>query len=94
MNIAEAREATNRPGKFEACSPMAAYIYENELFDDSDGECQAPTGWFALSGRWIIQEDERGAVYGERYSTHAQASLAYHSLCDDYDNWLNTEGED
>jgi hypothetical protein len=56
----EARELVKGPGKFEGEHPMVPILWEiflNGLHDDDDGSVIA-------IGKWRLQEDSNGFVYG------------------------------
>ncbi|MGZ4518831.1 MAG: hypothetical protein ACXVGB_00235 [Mycobacteriaceae bacterium] len=71
---------TDHPGKFERVPAIVRYIHEHDAFDQESGDVQAPTGWFARAGRWVIGEDERGAVDAVRFATRAEAQDLFESL--------------
>lgn len=63
---------TSGPGKFEGESPIVAYLWElcaNGAEDEFSGTSDAPTGWFARLGKWLITATDRGFVHGDKFPT-------------------------
>lgn len=78
-------------------SALAEYIDSDPIAHTSDdnGDVEAPTGWFAKAGsKRILHNDTRGFVWvSGRYSTSAIRDIAYETLENEYNEWLDTDDE-
>jgi len=79
------------PGKFESVPPIVRFIWERDAFDQTSGDVESPFGWFAHAGRWLIGEDDRGAVAAQRYPDRASARSAFDGMDMAYGLWLESE---
>ena len=76
--------------------PMTEYIYGISLDQscgESDGEAEAPTGWFARIGRQMIGENGQSFVARERFATVELAQARFAEMADDYSAWLGDDDE-
>lgn len=73
-------EMVQGSGRYEGESPMVAFIDENDLYDETSGDVESPTGWFGRAGRWLVTISSQGFVYGHRFASVALAKDEYESL--------------
>lgn len=84
------REQCTSISKYD--SKIAEYIDTHQAYDFTDGNVEAPTGWFGLAGRNVIVEDERGFVSTHKFATRIAARTAFDDRTDEYSMWL--EGDE
>lgn len=83
---------TSGPGKFENEGPIVRYLYERmETADQESGTSEAPTGWFARFGKWLIGGTTRGFVWSHKYDTPEQASGIFDNMTAEYSEWATEE---
>jgi hypothetical protein len=87
----EKYDSCKYPGKYEGESPMVQFIMENDLFDATDGDVEAPCGWFGRAGKWAIGENSQGFASGYKYPTTWEADDWYASQENYYNGWLSEE---
>ena len=80
----EYKEMVSYPGRLENEHPMVAYIDTHDLYDETDGDVESPTGWFGQAGKWIITVNSQGFVTGHKFTTLAQAADEMAQLMDAY----------
>jgi hypothetical protein len=85
----EYKEIVSHPGRLEHEHPMVAYIDTNDLYNETDGDVQSPTGWFGQAGKWIVTVSSQGFVYGHKFDTLAQASDEMALLKDAFSEWAD-----
>jgi len=81
--------------------PTVEQLYEQTLhgFDETNGDVEAPTGWFALvdwpNGKaYLIDRDERGNMTllgeAERFTPEStELGNRYQALIEEYDAWTD-----
>jgi hypothetical protein len=58
--------------------------------DESSGDVEAPTGWFALYGRHMLYADSQGFISSERFESEEQARQHFELLNTRYSEWDDT----
>lgn len=89
--IAEYRELVSGPGRYEGEPPMVAYINENDLYDETSGDVESPTGWFGRAGRWMVAIDSSGFVYSRRFNSVVSAQGDFDATDRAYSKWDSDE---
>lgn len=85
----DAVQAWNVNSKYD--SPRSLWIDTNDLYDEGDGDVQAPTGWFGRYDREIILEDNYGFVTSVEYDDKAGAEFAFQELSVAFGLWLDDD---
>lgn len=77
------------PGSYEGLSPFEAWLCENvdDLAVDTYGNVDAPAGWFARAGRYVVVTDDRGFWYVHRFATVDAAKDDFEAMEVQYDTW-------
>jgi hypothetical protein len=78
-------------------SAITEYIYNDmdSWADQSSGDAESPTGWFAKAGdKRIIRGDEQGFVWVERFADEAERDRVYDALDEHYGAWSDDELDD
>lgn len=81
------------PHRHKFGSAMAEYLYEkmNDWGERSDGDAEAPTGWWCQFGKRILWGDSRGFVDVDTHPTLVEANNAVAQAEVAYSEWLNSE---
>lgn len=66
---------------------LARYIDKNNMYDETDGDVEAPTGWFGLAGRNVLVHDSQGFVTRHRFDTVSDAQMHWNELGEQYQKW-------
>lgn len=74
-------------GAYERVPAIVEYIDSRAAYDETGGDAEAPTGWFGLSGRWVIGCNERGSFSALRFDSVDAAHEAYDNLEAEYSAW-------
>lgn len=84
------RDLASGPGRFGG-NQMAAYLWVKSLdgstADDESGSIEAPCGWFARFGKWLLTEDDRGFVSAWKADSAAAAVDEFDALMTEYVAW-------
>lgn len=80
-------EMVTGPGRLEGKSLMVAFIDEHDLYDETSGDVESPTGWFGRAGRWLVTISSQGFVYGYRFASVALAKSEFESLDMIFADW-------
>jgi hypothetical protein len=73
---------------------MTEYLHQLSLdsgWDESSGNVDAPTGWFARFGRRMLFEDSQGFVESGRWPTEREATEVFEALNARYSEWEGDE---
>lgn len=83
------------PGAYQGLTPIQVYVVEaaQNGGDQSAGDVESPTGWFARVGKWVVVTDSFGFWNATKFDSEAKAVVAYEALDADYCEWAD-EGED
>lgn len=83
------------PHRHKFGSAMAEYLYEkmNDWGERSDGDAEAPTGWWCQFGKRVLWGDSRGFVDVDTWSTEAEADRHVAEAEAAYSAWLDSEEE-
>lgn len=89
--IKDAKALVTGPGRYEGLSPFQAWLCENvdQCTDQSSGDVESPTGWFAQCGRHVVTIDSAGFHYVTTYSTRAAATAMFEQVDVNYCAWLD-----
>lgn len=73
------------PGKYEGLRPFEVWLFDRCASDSSypDAETGSSTeweAWYALAGRWIVAEDDRGFAYADRFASPQLARDAFSEI--------------
>lgn len=81
------------PGRLEGLSAFEAFLVENvdTVADETSGDVEAPTGWFARCGRYVVSTDSQGFWYADRYTTRALAAAAFTRADAQFSAWFDQD---
>ena len=63
------------------------WYHSGDGCDAESGNVDAPTGWFARMGKWIIQKDGDGNGWENKYADEHAALVVFNDLDDQYVTW-------
>lgn len=89
MTLRDDIRETISPYKFGG-SRLATMLYIlslDDCADESSGNVESPTGWFARFGRKMLYVDSQGFVYAERFATEEESRAHFDRLEFDYERW-------
>ena len=87
--LAQYKEMVSHPGRLENEHPMIAFIDEHNAYDETSGNVESPTCWFARAGRWIVLETISGFLCGRRYPTRSNAKEVFDEYETQYAHWVD-----
>lgn len=92
----EAKALVMGPGRYEGLTAFQGWLCDNvdQCTDQSSGDVESPTGWFAQCGRHVLTIDSAGFHYVTSYSTRADAAVVFDQLESDYSTWDDDEDEE
>lgn len=66
---------------------MVAYVDMRDVYDEVNGQVDAPTGWFGIAGKWAITIDEQGFVHGVKWPALSDARGWFAAMQREYLAW-------
>lgn len=83
------------PGGFEGMRPFDVWLASQVLGDDSWADDTTGTvewnAWYALVGRRIVSQDDRGFVYVAKYRDVDHARDVFAALAENYAEWCSDD---
>ena len=72
---------------------MVQYIDQNDVYDETNGDVESPTGWFGYAGKWTVQVTSTGFYYGWKHSSMVEARDWFNLMSEQFHAWDDEEEE-